>query len=189
MSNLRKVDLPSRIEESTLQHYWDMCCLENVPLSSLPASQGALTDIPELPGKSLNSGASQGDSQGDPSKRAFPPASHIQVSDNPAADTPTPSGIEALRLKSFLASASTAYPPSPPSSEPASEEHKLWRFGHKVIKDPARARELWRQGHNLIPIESDTEGSDEKRGRSLPSDESAKNKASQNHLCDQPPSN
>lgn len=69
----------------------------------------------------------------------------------------------------FLYLASTPNPclPSPPPSEPGLEGHKLWRVGNKVITDPARAVNLWQQGHDVIPLEIDTEGSNEERGRSL----------------------
>ncbi|KUI70302.1 hypothetical protein VM1G_06443 [Cytospora mali] len=165
----RKVDIPSDIDQRALQHHWDMCCLENIPSSLLPYSSAVVIDIPELRGPAINT------SQGNPSKGAFPHASDSQVSathkadtqasSTQASDTLTASDMQSLRLSSFLASASQACLPSPPPSKPSSEGQKLWRLGHKVIKDPARAVELWRQGHNIVAVESDTEGSDEERGR------------------------
>ncbi|KUI63904.1 hypothetical protein VM1G_10596 [Cytospora mali] len=138
-----KAQLPRNIDPRALQHHWDMCCLENTPTWSLDSDSSGLSQIPELPSSLLNSDVSQGD----PSKGVFPHASDTQASDTHAADTQTSSDMQAFRLNSFLASGATACPPSPPPSEPGSEEHKLWRLGHKVITDPTRAAELWRQGN------------------------------------------
>lgn len=157
----RKVDLPRNIDQRALQHHWDMCCLENTPLWSLPFYSGALSIIPELtPSLLPNSGTSRGDLSKGTSKHAS------QALDTQASGAQTPSDLQSFRLNSFLASASGAYPQSPPPSYAGSQGHKLWRFGHEVIDDPARAAELWRQGHNVVPVESEAEGSDEKRGRS-----------------------
>lgn len=41
----------------------------------------------------------------------------------------------------------------------------LWRMGHTIIKDPARAGELLKQGWNLVCVNEDgIEGSDDTKG-------------------------
>ncbi|KUI70963.1 hypothetical protein VM1G_06570 [Cytospora mali] len=174
-----KAIVPKRVSQQALQHHWDMCCIENISLWTVWPYEDVLAQVPELPRPLLNSNKSRGD----PSKRALPRASDTQASNTQATDTQgtdtqatgtqatdalQTSDMRAFRLNSFLASAAATSPPSPPPSQSGSEGCKLWRFGHKVIKDRARAQELWMQGYNIVGIiGSDPETAEEEnRGRS-----------------------
>lgn len=160
----RKVNIPQSVDQPALQHHWDMCCLENVPLWSLPTSKAKLSNIAELLGPAVNT------SRGDPSIETFPPASvtqatDTQASDNQAQGTEAPDTQASDMLNFFLASAPQACLPSPPPSEPGSDGHKTWRFGDQIV-DTGQAAELWRQGHDVTPIGRDIDDTDEVRSRS-----------------------
>ncbi|KUI73850.1 hypothetical protein VM1G_09425 [Cytospora mali] len=165
-----KAHLPDNIDQRALQHHWDMCCLENSASYHLTPNRGTLTNRPELPSPLARNSAVP-----DPSKEDFQQALNSQASNTQASGTPTASDTQAsemqpFRLSSFQVSGATTFPPSSPSSKPGSGASKLWRLGHKVIRDQARAEELWRQGYDVVAsIEDDAESSDEKwdRGRSL----------------------
>ncbi|KUI64361.1 hypothetical protein VM1G_11151 [Cytospora mali] len=126
----QKAILARNINQQALQHHWDMCCLENTPLWSLPYPPTALGDIPDLGGPS-----SYSIPQGDPSKARSTQAPDTQVSDSKVTDSQ--SSLPNL----YNASYATAHPFSPPPSEPASGECMRW-YG----KDQSRADEPSKQG-------------------------------------------
>lgn len=165
----QKATLPRNIDKRALQHHWDMCCLENSPDWSVPRAVGSLTNTPELPSPSLHYYASRG-GKGDPSKGSSQQAPDTEPPDTQPPDTQpvseTKAGPDTRDLRtSCQASGATALPPSPPPSERAPEGRTLWRMGHTVIEDPARAGELARQGQKLVSVnDDDIEGSDDING-------------------------
>lgn len=146
----RKANLPANVSQRALQHHWDMCCLENTSPFWLLPNLDILTNILKFPSpSSLNSAVP------DPSKETSQ-ASGTQLASDTCASEAQASEMQAFRLSSVQMSGAIACRPSPPSSGPGSG-HKLWRLGHKVIRDQSRAEELWRQGYNIVlSIESDT---------------------------------
>ncbi|KUI69870.1 hypothetical protein VM1G_04948 [Cytospora mali] len=152
--------VPPCVLKTILKHHWDMCCIENsaadwflrpLPLSGFDRSPTRNTSLV---------GRSNIASQATESQASDSQASGAQ----PASDALE---MQAFRLSSFQMLNTTAHPPSPPSSEPGFGGYKLWRLGHELISDQARAKELWREGYDIAPV-IETDDPDEKcdRGRS-----------------------
>lgn len=80
----KKANMSRNIDQRALQHHWEMCCLENTPLWSLPYPSSGLGNTPRLPGPSTYSNVSQEDPSKEASTQAY---SDTQASDSQTSIT------------------------------------------------------------------------------------------------------
>ncbi|KUI73128.1 hypothetical protein VM1G_08899 [Cytospora mali] len=193
----QKARLPSHpIDENALQYHWDMCCLENTPMSSVRFPLSVFDNVPTLPPPSLNKNVPQGDlSTG--SFRATSDAQALRTQASPPTQTSDPD----------------AHPHSPPPGEPALDGHEtikgpagkqewvldhfkesrgseeeeciatqpsnrrtIWRFGREIIEDPDIAQQLMNKGWLLETINNDEKydrGRSREKRRCVASEEDA----------------